>query len=185
METYPLRVSMGIALPNAFVITGHQGKLIRQELIDRLLSYPEGMCLYLDFSEVDLIDFTGADELIAVLQARIKSREVPDRSICLIHLKPQHIANIQAALDAKKLASVYLDEDHTPQVLGTLNAYLSKTFDYVTRRKQVYSRQMADDMNIPANTSATRLLNLYYEHLVLRRDAPGEQGGKQYLYLSF
>jgi transcription initiation factor IIE alpha subunit len=53
-------------------------------------------------------------------------------------------------------------------VLGNLNSYLRDTFEFIAKRKKATSRELSDAKKIEANTSGTRLLNLYKKRLVRR-----------------
>ena len=183
-ETYILNAGMGTSLPNYFVITGKIAKSMREELLSKLVSYPENTCFYIDFNNVDIIDFTGANELVSILQSRLKGGEAGNRYICLINLKEQHQLNIEQSLIYRNLAIVYKDKNDDSKILGSLNSYLSKTFYYIVGKKTTYAKEMSRDMEIPLNTAGTRMLNLFHEQLVVREENPSENGGKQYSYIT-
>ena len=53
-------------------------------------------------------------------------------------------------------------------VLGSLNNYLKDTLEFIARTKKATSKELSDARKIEANTSGTRLLNLYKKRLVRR-----------------
>jgi Predicted transcriptional regulator len=167
-----------------FLVTREEGTFIRDFIIQYLKQIPENSCLFLDFKGVKFIDLSGADEIVAILASRIKSKEFGRRYVCLINTTEQHIYNIDKALKDKKL-SVVVYEKGTFYPIGDINTYLRGTFDFVSKRKRATAREMADELGIPINTASTRLLNLFNEGLVIREEDVTDKGNKQFVYSTF
>jgi len=84
--------------------------------------------------------------------------------------------NIEVAIERKNLAVMALMRDGGRVVLGTLNNYLRDTLDFIITKKKATSKDLADAKKIEANTSGTRLLNLYKKRLVKRIEETGKDG---------
>jgi predicted HTH transcriptional regulator len=58
-------------------------------------------------------------------------------------------------------------------VLGSLNKYLQDTLAFIVERRKATARELTEAKKIEANTSGTRLLNLYKKRLVRRVGGEG------------
>jgi transcription initiation factor IIE alpha subunit len=84
--------------------------------------------------------------------------------------------NIEVAIERKDLAVMAEMRDGSRVVLGNLNNYLKDTLDFIVKKKKVTSKELSDAKNVEANTSGTRLLNLYKKRLVKRIEETRSDG---------
>jgi transcription initiation factor IIE alpha subunit len=61
-------------------------------------------------------------------------------------------------------------------LIGSLNNYLRETLDFIVKKKKATSKELSDAKKVEANTSGTRLLNLYKKRLVRRTETMGADG---------
>ncbi len=167
------------------LVTRDTGKLIREAIESKIQTEPEGTIVVLDFSNVGIIDFSCAEEVIAKMIARLMSREYGDKYLLLSNLTQNQEENIHAALQGKRLLAMSLKGTEKPKYLGVLNPYLMDTLELVLEKKSITARELADLTQVEINTASTKLLNLYKARLVLReRVSLAEGGGRQYVYKS-
>src|SRR5574341_101450 len=150
------------------LVTRPSGQAVRQRLERELEKLAAGKVAVLDFSKIGVIDYSCADEIIAKLVSRLLGGEYGDKYLVLAGLNESQKENIEVALERKDLAIIAVMRDHTRVFLGSLNNYLRDTLDFVTARRRATAKDLSDARKLEANTSGTRLLNLYKKRLVKR-----------------
>jgi predicted HTH transcriptional regulator len=105
---------------------------------------------------------------VAKLVSRLLGGEYGDKYLILTGLNENQKENIEVALERKDLAVMAAMKDGGTVVLGNLNNYLKDTLAFVSVRKKATAKDLADARKLEANTSGTRLLNLYKKRLVKR-----------------
>jgi len=185
-KVYHLESFMREALLNGStsLVTRETGAVIRERLERELIAETEPMVAFLNFSGVEVIDYSCADEVIAKLISRLLSGEYGDKFTVLESLSPNQMENIEVALERKKLAVLYLQEGGGWQVIGFLNNYLRKTLISVMEKGSITLRELAREGKIGLNTGGTRLLNLYRKRLIWRSEEISKEGGRQFAYKS-
>ena len=68
-------------------------------------------------------------------------------------------------------------------LLGNINNYLKQTLDLILEKDKITAKELSGIMKLEANTSGTRLLNLYKKRLV-RRTEEIVNGGRVWIYES-
>ena len=71
--------------------------------------------------------------------------------------------------------------DGTRVLLGSLNNYLNETLNLIFKKGTITAKELSEAMNLEANTSGTRLLNLRKKRLVKRIDEI-RNGGRVWIY---
>ena len=71
--------------------------------------------------------------------------------------------------------------DGARMLLGSLNNYLNETLTLILKKGTITAKELSEAMNLEANTSGTRLLNLYKKRLVKRIDEI-RNGGRVWIY---
>lgn len=158
------------------LVTRPSGEKIRQRIERDMRKTPDGSVIALDFSKIGIIDYSCADEIVAKLVSRLLSGEYGDRYILLIGLNENHKENIEVALERKDLSIMAEMRKGGRVVLGNLNNYLKDTLDFIMERERATSKDLSDARKIAANTSGTRLLNLYKKRLVKRVEEVRDDG---------
>ncbi len=150
------------------LVTRPSGEKIRLRVELDLGKEPEGAVVALDFSKIGIIDYSCADEIVTKLVSRLLSGEYGNRYLMLSGLNENQKENIEVALERKDLAVMAEMKNGDRLVLGNLNNYLKDTLDFIVKKKKATSKELSDARKIEANTSGTRLLNLYKKRLVKR-----------------
>ena len=157
---------------------------MREALEERFQAEPEEAIVILDFKAVGILDYSCADEIVAKLISRLNAGEYGNRYLLLRGLNATQKENIEVALERKRLAALFLNEDKRWEILGVLNNYLRETLEEVMREGRITARDLAEVEDLEINTSSTRLANLYKLQLVQRREELLSEGGRQFVYES-
>jgi hypothetical protein len=163
------------------LVTRPSGQAIRVRIEGEIEKAPDGARVALDFSDIGVIDYSCADEIVTKLVSRLLSGEYGDKYLLLIGLNENQKENIEVALERKDLAVMAEMRDGGRVVLGNLNNYLKDTFDFIVKKKKATSKDLADARKLEANTSGTRLLNLHKKRLV-KRVEEARADGKIWVY---
>src|SRR3989304_3055541 len=183
MITYNLYKILKEELKNGSsdLVTRPSGQVIRNRIEKDMENEKDGEIIALDFSKIGIIDYSCADEVVAKLISRLLSGEYGDKYIILIGLNENQRENIEVALERKDLAVMAEMKDERKILLGSLNNYLKETLNLILKKGKVSAKDLSEIMKLEANTSGTRLLNLYKKRLVKRVDEM-VNGGKVWVY---
>ncbi|MCR4321717.1 MAG: STAS-like domain-containing protein [Candidatus Brocadiaceae bacterium] len=163
------------------LVTRTSGPVIRERIEKDIGKEEDGAIIALDFSKIGIIDYSCADEIVAKLVSRLLSNEYGDRYIVLSGLNENQKENIEVALERKDLAVMAENRDGRKILLGSLNNYLKETLNLILKKGKITAKDLSEIMKLEANTSGTRLLNLYKKRLVKRIDET-MPGGKVWVY---
>jgi hypothetical protein len=163
------------------LVTRPSGQVIRERIEKNIEAEKNGEVIALDFSEIGIIDYSCADEIVAKLISRLWGNEYGDRYIILTGLNENQKENIEVALERKDIAVIARMKDGKEILLGNLNNYLLKTLEVVITKDRITTKDLSEIMNLEANTSGTRLLNLHKKRLVMRNEEIRD-GGRIWVY---
>lgn len=183
MITYNLYKLLKEELKNGSsdLVTRQSGQVIRNRIEQDIEKEKNGEVIALDFSKIGIIDYSCADEIVAKLISRLLSGEYGDRYIILTGLNENQKENIEVALERKDLAVIIQMRDGKKILLGSLNNYLNETLTLILKKSKITAKDLSETMNLEANTSGTRLLNLYKKRLVKRIEEI-RNGGRVWIY---
>ena len=165
------------------LVTRPSGQIIRERIEREIAREPERSVIALDFAKIGVIDYSCADEIVSKLVSRLLSGEYNDKYLLLTGLNENQKENIEVALDRKDLAIMVEMKLGKRIVLGCLNNYLKDTLELILKRRQTTSKDLSDARHLEANTSGTRLLNLFKKRLVKRVEQVRAEG-KVWVYES-
>src|SRR3989337_3569378 len=163
------------------LVTRQSGQVIRERIERDIAGEGDGMVVALDFSKIGIIDYSCADEIVAKLVSRLRGDEYGDKYIVLTGVNENQRENIEVALERKELAVMAQMKDERKILLGSLNNYLKETLNLILKKGKVSAKDLSEIMKLEANTSGTRLLNLYKKRLVKRVDEM-VNGGRVWVY---
>ncbi|MCK9420393.1 MAG: STAS-like domain-containing protein [Nitrospirae bacterium] len=163
------------------LVTRPSGQAIRERIERDIKDEPNGAVVALDFSKIGVIDYSCADEIVTKLVSRLLGGEYGDKYLLLAGLNENQKENIEVAIERKDLAVMAEMRDGSRVVLGNLNNYLKDTLDFIVKKKRVTAKELSDAKKIEANTSGTRLLNLFKKRLV-KRIEEARSDGKVWAY---
>ena len=163
------------------LVTRPSGQVIRERIERDIAGEGDGVVITLDFSKIGVIDYSCADEIVAKLISRLLSGEYGEKYITLTGLTENQRENIEVALERKDLAVMAEMQGGKKILLGSLNNYLKETLNLILKKGKINAKELSESMKLEANTSGTRLLNLYKKRLVKRVDEM-VNGGKVWVY---
>ena len=163
------------------LVTRPSGQVIRERIEGDIAQEEDGTIVALDFSKIGIIDYSCADEIVAKLISRLLSGEYGDKYITLTGLTENQKENIEVALERKDLAVMAQMKDERKILLGSLNNYLKETLNLILKKGRITAKDLSESMKLEANTSGTRLLNLFKKRLVTREEVI-TNGGKVWVY---
>jgi MFS superfamily sulfate permease-like transporter len=183
MLTYDLYKFLAEELMNnsSNLVTRQSGQVIRNRIEHEIEKEENGEVIALDFTNIGIIDFSCADEVVAKLVSRLLSGEYGDKYIVLAGLNENQRENIEVALERKDLAVIAEERNGKKFLIGSLNNYLRETLDSMQQRDCITAKELSEAMKIEMNTSGTRLLNLYKKKLVKRMEVI-RNGGRVWIY---
>lgn len=163
------------------LVTRPSGKVMRERIEKEIVKEEEGTVVALDFSNIGIVDYSCADEIIAKLLSRLLSDEYGEKYMILAGLNEHQKENIEVALERKSLAVGARMRDGKGAMLGILNNYLKVTLEFIEGKDKITAKDLSETTKLEANTSCTRLLNLYRKRLVKRREEI-RSGGRVWVY---
>lgn len=178
MTTYNLHKLLKEELGNGSsdLVTRPSGNKIRERIERDMVKEKEGEIIALDFSKIGIIDYSCADEIVVKLISRLLSGEYGDKYVILTGLNENQKENIEVALERRELAVMAELRAGNKILLGTLNNYLKETLNMVLEKGKITARELSEFLNLEANTSGTRLLNLHKKRIVKRTDETRDNG---------
>ena len=158
------------------LVTRPSGQVIRERIERDVEQEKDGTVVALDFSNIGVVDYSCADEIVAKLVSHLLSNEYGDKYLMLTGLNENQRENIEVALERKDLPVMAEMRNGERVLLGNLNNYLKETLELVEEEDSITAKYLSEVKKLGANTSGTRLLNLHKKRLVIRKDEQGESG---------
>ena len=183
MQKYELYKLLKEELKNGSsdLVTRPSGQVIRDRIEKDIAKEEDGAVLTIDFLNIGVIDYSCADEIVAKLISRLLGNEYGNKYIILTGLNENQKENIEVALERKGLAVMAEMRDGNRILLGSLNNYLEQTLNMIIKKGRLTAKELSQAMNLEANTSGTRLLNLHKKRLVKRAEEIRD-GGSVWVY---
>lgn len=161
-------------------ILGGRDSGARDQLLSQLEALPANSLLVLDCSQVEFMDYSWADEVIASLLEAAREARVP-HFVVVRHPRPSVSESIAAAVSLHGLTCVQVDPEGRPRVLGGLSPTLLQTYELAVRRGQISAQDLPDSLS--PSTKSNRLKELERRGLLFR---VGEEiidgGGRRFIY---
>jgi hypothetical protein len=160
------------------------GATLRREILEYMQRHGWDRLYYLDFGEVEMLDFSCADELVHGLLVELLAREGGARRVVLRGVSPAVRENVAAVLELRKSVCL-IESGGGVEPLGPLSGPLRETLDLVIRNKRATARDVADHFHVAINTASNRLASLAEQGLILRSGKrPVSGGGEENLFES-
>jgi len=153
-----------VTTPYRDLVTRTTGAAVRSR-IERSIDGAGGATMMLDFSEVGLVDFSCADEVVAKLI--MGAGESGARYVVLWGLREDHREAIEHVLTHHRLAVLVAGpDDEEPRVLGELDSDLRTLLDLVQDRSAGDATDYAADLCWPLERTAAALHRLALLRLI-------------------
>jgi hypothetical protein len=178
-----------------------QGRRVQESLDAQLRDLPPGGVLVLDFDNVEMMDYSFADEALGTLYSRLAAKEYPDRYLVLVtdesEITGALLENVEVALNQREVAALVVprevfsgapkDKDKKIEwrIIGQLPEHLIETLSAVIDKQEVTVRDLVDALGLDSVTACNnRIARLHQLRLVRRKASIVPEGGRQYCYSS-
>lgn len=176
-----------------------QGKRVQESLDAQMRSLPAGGVLVVDFDNVEMMDYSFADEALGTLYSRLAAKEYPDRYLVLVtdesEITQALLENVEVALNQREVAALVVprevfsgqETEDKPQwrIIGQLPEHLVETLSAVIDKKEVTVRDLVEALGLDSVTACNnRIARLHQLRLVRRKATIVPEGGRQYCYSS-
>jgi predicted transcriptional regulator len=161
-------------------VLGGRDRKAKEALLSRLHSMPANSLLVLDCAQVQFMDYSWADEVIAAL---LEATQKPDsQRFVVVRMPTGSVAeSIEAAVSLHGLTCVKVDAKGTPSVMGGLSPALLQTFNLAVARKQISAQDLPESLS--PSTKSNRLKELERRGLLYRvGEEIIEGGGRRFIY---
>lgn len=163
------RPSVAVAtLYQTYLVTRHTGRAVRLT-IERMVEEASGPSLtVLDFSDVAVIDFSCADEVVARLLHDTLSRPGPPAPhyFVLDGLEDEHIDPVASALDRRGLAMAARTARRHAMLLGRAEPEAKTVWRALTERGRACAAEIADCLRGDADACRSWLVRLEARRLL-------------------
>lgn len=178
-----------------------QGRRVQESLDAQLRDLPPGGVLVLDFDNVEMMDYSFADEALGTLYSRLAAKEYPDRYLVLVtdesEITSALLENVEVALNQREVAALVVprevfsgnakDQEKKIEwrIIGQLPEHLVETLSAVIDKQEVTVRDLVDALGLDSVTACNnRIARLHQLRLVRRKASIVPEGGRQYCYSS-
>ena len=161
-------------------ILGGRDSQAKDELLSKLKMLPANSALVLDFSTVQFMDYSWADEVVAALLKASQRAKAP-KFVVVRQPSASVRESITAAVSLHGLTCVEVDRQGNATVLGSLSPALLQTYSLAVQRGQISAQDLPDSLS--PSTKSNRLKELERRGLLYR---VGEEiidgGGRRFIY---
>ena len=153
------------------LVTRPTGVAVRQAIEAALAELPEPNVTIIDFAQVNLLDFSCADEVVGKLlndHRRLDGK--PQRYFVIRGVHDGHLEAIEAVLERYDLAVVVEDESGTTRLVGSVDDSARRAWHVVNRYGRLRAQELERELGEPSDQALLLLDDLSARRLVMRRD---------------
>ena len=174
----PVQIDVGrlvqrtVASLYSSLVTRPTGRAVRLAIESQLAEVGETACSLIDLSEVTVLDFSCADEVVARLLLRYLEEDRPRnaffvfRGVTRLHRDP-----IEAVLERQELAAVAQGDDGAFELLGTRSPAEDRAWELVEGRGRIGVAEAAGLLGADGEPLVRRLID---RRLVFHSAGSGE-----------
>ena len=155
------------------LVTRPTGRAVRLAIETQLAEVGETAFSLIDLSEVSVLDFSCADEVVAKLLLRYLDEDRPgDAFFALRGVRDLHREPIEVVLERRQLAVVSQSADGVFELLGSCGADESRVWEVVEKRGRLHVEEK--NRVLPGESQRVALEGLIQRRLVFRAPSTGE-----------
>jgi hypothetical protein len=140
---------------------------------------PEGEMLVIDFTDVEDVTFSFADECVARLIVARSAGEFEGKGIALTGMNEDLRETVAAVLERRSVAAVEIGDE--PTIVGD-DAFLSETLRVAVKLGSFRAADLANELGLSPQAANNRLKHLVTTGAVIRHRVVPEGGGKEFHY---
>ena len=180
-----------IGIEGDYLTSRPDGRLFYTHLVDHLGGPSSQFVYYLDFSKVDLMDSSFADEVFgSVVSARSRGH-LELAAFVLVSINEISLDNLEQSLLSRPARETGLRNsvvacqasDGQISLIGKYEDHVGQTFALLNKGITLTTRDVADELDLGITAASTRLKVLFNLGLALRIEQRDGQG-KQFVYHS-
>lgn len=154
------------------LVTRPTGAAVRGEIEQNLDDTPGRVLTVIDFSNVALLDYSCADEIVAKLLLRYTGDAAPHEGYFLFRgVRDHHLDAIEVVLERHGLALVTQESDGTPALIGRVDAIERRVWDAMVREGPGAPADVAGWTGLSATDAREMLEHLSRRRLAMPLDA--------------
>lgn len=120
----------------------------------------------LDFSQVRVLDYSCADEIVAKLLLRYLGEERPAEAFFVVrNLQEHHVEAIEAVLERHGLLVVAVDDDGPVLLLGETDPVQRAVWDALVRRGRASRAELAEETGLAREVVTAALTHFYLKRV--------------------
>jgi len=155
---------------------------IGTDVVGVLKSLDEGSYLVLDCEDVEVFDYSFANELFGRTALRLP-REFPGRFVIVDHLTEYTRENLQQALDSLSLMMIERGDGGELRLLGKVHPVDQATFAAIVNSKSpALAAELKEVLNVSVTAMNERLSKLADVGVIRRQKSVSPAGREQYAY---
>jgi len=165
-----LRTSVSSLYSN--LVTRPTGAAVRLGIERQLDEIGDRALAILDFSDVRLLDFSCADEIVAKLLLQYVSLDMQRREVYFLFygMSESHMVAIESVLQRHRLALVTQLPDGNPCLLGVIDDDQRRIWETMRQLGSADPSEVAVSAGISADHAASALKDLWRRRLVIREE---------------
>jgi len=169
----------------SYLVTRHTGRVVRTNIEKQLATFDDAVLAVLDLRNVELIDFSCADEIVAKLVVSGPPRV--RRFFLFRGISPRHVEPIESALSRQGLVAAAETLAGDPLVLGHIAEEVAYAWRELWVLGAAFPQALAERLSLSREVASRLLAELDARALVIRdggryvsfgralRDAPDEK----------
>ena len=154
------------------LVTRPTGRAVRMGVESQLaeLPIPERFCIaVLDFTQVRILDYSCADEIVAKLLLRFATDSRPaDAYFAAVGLQDHHLHAVEAVLEHHQLMLAVRDQGEQFHLLGAANPLERSCWRALLRRGRATSPEIAADLGVSPQGVSAGLAGLARGRIAIR-----------------
>jgi hypothetical protein len=165
----------------SFLATRSAARTVRDSLEERISSAPAIEVLIIDFSGVEAMTISFADEFVGRFYSFLAAGDVRPVSVLLSDLNEETSEAIAICLERRELAAAALNDDE--KILLGAPEYLAETYRQARQLRRFKASDLASAMGITAQNANNRLKRLVAAGAIRKdRVTSPDRGGKEFSY---
>jgi hypothetical protein len=153
------------------LVTRPTGRAVRMGVESQLAELDTGrsLCLsVLDFSQVNVLDYSCADEIVAKLLLRYLAPDRPTEAYFVARgLQDHHREAVNEVLERHRLLLVTLNSDRTSGLLGASNPFERTCWSALAARTCATVAEVVEDTSLPEMAVAPTLARLLQQRVAV------------------
>ena len=156
------------------LVTRPTGVAVRREIENYLSQQETPRLMVIDFSEVGLLDFSCADEVIGKLLVATQNAATGAETYFIVRgVRSDHLDAIESAIKRYELALIVETHDGTRDIVGVLDDFPRRAWRVISERGRAVVPELVQELETPHDALMTALELLRAHRLVMLHDDGG------------